>query len=106
MRILLDEMLPAAVATLLPDHTVVTVRKAGYAGLVNGDLMRRAVTDAFAILVTADQNLPAQQSVRVIGIAVVRVRGGRMARIEPQAARIRAAVARASAGTVTRVEPG
>ncbi len=30
MKVLLDEMLPAAVAGLLPDHAVVTVKAAGY----------------------------------------------------------------------------
>ena len=40
MKVLLDEMLPAAVADLLPDHAVTTVKAAGYAGLLNGDLMR------------------------------------------------------------------
>jgi predicted nuclease of predicted toxin-antitoxin system len=105
VKVLLDEMLPAAVADLLPDHAVTTVKVAGYAGLLNGELMRRAVADGYDVLVTADRNLPAQQNVRAGGIAVVLVRGSRMADIEPQTARIRAAVAGVKPGTVTRVEP-
>ena len=106
MKVLLDEMLPAAVAGLLPDHTVTTAKAAGYAGLSNGELMRRAVGDGFDVLVTADLNLPAQQNVPASGIAVVLVRGSRMADIEPQALRIRAALAGAEPGAVTRVAPG
>jgi hypothetical protein len=105
VKVLLDEMLPAAVAGLLLDHAVVTVKAAGYTGLLNGELMRRAVADGYDVLVTADRNLPAQQNVPASGIAVVLVRGSRMADIEPQTARIRAAVAGVKPGTVTRVEP-
>ena len=105
MKVLLDEMLPAAVAGLLLDHEVVTVRAARYTGLLNGELMRRAVADGYDVLVTADRNLPAQQNVQAGGIALVLVRGSRMADIEPQAARIRAAVAGVRPGSVTRVEP-
>jgi predicted nuclease of predicted toxin-antitoxin system len=106
VKVLLDEMLPAAVADLLPDHAVTTVKAAGYAGLLNGELMRRAVADGYDVLVTADRNLPSQQNVPASGISVILVRGSRMADIGPQAARIRAAVAGVRPGTVTRVEPG
>jgi len=105
VKVLLDEMLPVAVAGLLSDHVVATVKAAGYTGLSNGELMRRAVADGYVVLVTADRNLPAQQNVPASGIAVVLVRGSRMADIEPQAARIREAVAGARPGTVTRVGP-
>jgi hypothetical protein len=106
VKVVLDEMLPVAVAGLLSGHEVVTVKAAGYKGLSNGDLIRKAARDGFDVLVTADRNLPAQQNVPASNLAVVLVRGNRMADIEPQAARIRAAVAGASPGTVTRVEPG
>ena len=105
MKVLLDDMLPAAVAGLLPDHAVTTVKAAGYTGLLNGELMRGAVADGYDVLVTADRNLPSQQNVPASGISVILVRGSRMADIEPQTARIRAAVAGVKPGTVTRVEP-
>lgn len=105
MKVVLDEMLPAAVAGLLSGHDVATVKAAGYTGLSNGDLMRRAASDGYDVLVTADRNLPAQQNAPASNIAIVLVRGSRMVDIEPQATRIRAAVAGARPGTVTRVEP-
>jgi hypothetical protein len=105
VKVLLDEMLPAAVAGLLPGHAVTTAKVAGYTGLLNGELMRRAAADGFDVLVTADRNLPAQQNIQASALAVVLVRGSRMADIEPQAARIRVAVAGVRPGSVTRVEP-
>jgi len=104
VKVLLDEMLPAAVADLLAGYDVTTVQAAGYTGLANGVLMRRAAADGYDVLLTADRNLPAQQNVPAGSIAVVLVRGSRMVDIEPQAAQIQAAVARAMPGTVTRVE--
>jgi hypothetical protein len=104
VKVVLDEMLPAAIAGLLSGHDVVTVKAAGYTGLSNGELIRRAVVDGFDVLVTADRHLPAQQNVPAGTLAIVLVRGSRMADIEPQAARIQAAVAGAMPGTVTRVE--
>jgi hypothetical protein len=106
VKVVLDEMLPAAVAELLSGHHDVTAKAAGYQGLSNGDLICRAAGDGFEVLVTADRNLPAQQNVSADSLAVVLVRGSRMVDIEPQAGRIRAAVAASTPGTVTRVEPG
>ena len=103
MRVILDEMLPVDTADLLPDHDVMTARAAGYAGLTNGELIRRAVADGYDVLVTADLNLPAQQNIRASGIAVILVRGSRLADINPQANDIRAAIANATPGAVTRI---
>jgi len=106
VKVILDEMLPAGVASLLSGHEVTTVQRAGYKGLTNGALIRRAAADGYDVLVTADRNLPAQQNLQASGIAVVLVRGSRMADVAAQAARIEQAVANTTPGTVTRVEPG
>ena len=98
-------MLPAGVAGLLPDHEVTTVQHAGFKGLKNGDLLRRAVTSGYQVLLTADRNLPAQRNIAVSGIAVVLVRGSRMSEIAGQTANMQAALAATQPGTVTRVEP-
>jgi len=106
LKILLDEMLPAGVADLLPGHDVVSVQQAGYKGLTNGELLRRATSDGYAVLLTADRNLPAQQSIAAGGIAVVLVRGSRIAEVAAQAEAVGAAIADAQPGTVTRVQAG
>jgi hypothetical protein len=104
VKVLLDEMLPAGVAGLLPDHEVVSVQRAGYKGLKNGELLRRDVGDGYAVLLTADRNIPAQQNNGAAGIAIVLVRGSRLAEVSEQADALQAAVAAAQPGTVTRVQ--
>ena len=58
MRILLDEQLPRE----LVGHEVHTVQQEDWAGLGNGELLRRAATAGFEVFVTADQNLQFQQN--------------------------------------------
>jgi len=106
MKILLDEMLPAGVAGLLPGHDVVSVQQAGYKGLKNGELLRRAASDGYAVLLTADRNLPSQQNIPAVGIAIVLVRGSRIAEVAVQVDAIGAALTGARLGTVTRVQSG
>jgi len=103
VKVLLDEMLPVGVADLLPAQAVTTVRAAGYAGLSNGELIRRQMADGFHVLVTADRNLPAQQNIPTSGIAVVLVTGNRISQIEPYVGALDEAIATAVPGTVTRV---
>jgi hypothetical protein len=103
--VLLDEMLPAGTAGLLPDHEVTTVQQAGFKGLSNGVLLQRAAASGFQVLLTADRNLPAQQNIAASDIAVVLVRGSRMSEVAGQAAEIQEAVVGSLPGTVTRVKP-
>ena len=60
MRILLDECLPRALARDLVGHDVQTVTQAGWSGLKNGELLRRAAGQ-FDVLLTTDQRLESQQ---------------------------------------------
>jgi hypothetical protein len=104
LRILLDEMLPVGVADLLPEHEVTTAKAAGYAGLSNGELIRRALADGFRVLLTADRHLPAQQNIAAAGIAVVLVPGNRVAEISRRRSALLSAIGEARAGTVVRIE--
>lgn len=61
MRILLDESLPRDLARDLTGHEVRTVRQAGWTGLGNGELLRRAA-DQFDVLVTGDRSLEHQRT--------------------------------------------
>ena len=56
MRVLLDECLPRTLARELVGHEVLTVPQAGWAGLRNGDLLRRA-SEEFQALITIDKLL-------------------------------------------------
>jgi hypothetical protein len=63
VKVVLDEMLPAGAADLLSGHDVATAKAAGYTGMSNGALIRRAARDGYGVLVIADCNLAAQQNV-------------------------------------------
>ncbi len=70
MRVLLDEQLPRHLARDLTGHQVRTVQQEGWAGLKNGELLRRAA-EKFEVLVTADQNLQFQQNLARARLGVV-----------------------------------
>ena len=62
MRVLLDEQLPRQLAQEFLRHEVRTVQQQGWAGLGNGELLRRAEEAGFEVFLTADQNLEFQQN--------------------------------------------
>jgi len=62
VRVLLDEQLPRQLAQELLGHEVRTVQQQGWAGLGNGELLRRAAETGFEVFLTADQNLEFQQT--------------------------------------------
>jgi hypothetical protein len=84
MRILLDENFPADFAKLLVGHDTSNVHSHGWAGIKNGELLRRAhgVCDVF---VTLDRNLEFQQNINVLsfGVVVVRSRSNRINDLMP-----------------------
>lgn len=61
MKIPLDESVPRLLKLRLPQLDISTVQKLGWAGLRNGELLRRA-EEHFDVFVTADQNLRYQQN--------------------------------------------
>ena len=62
MRILLDESVPRELGFLIQGHFVRTAQTAGFAGLLNGELLAAMKSAEFDALVTFDQNLPYQQN--------------------------------------------
>ena len=73
MRILLDENLPRKLAGYLIGHTCRTVVECGWSGKKNGELLGLA-DPQFDLLLTLDKNLPYQQNLDTIRIAVLIVR--------------------------------
>ncbi len=71
MRVLLDEQLPRHLARSLTAHDVRTVQQQGWAGLKNGELLRRAAAEGFEVFLTADQNLQFQQNLTGVPLCVV-----------------------------------
>ena len=70
MRLLLDECVPARLRKALPSHEVSTVGLEGWSGIKNGKLLALAAA-GFDALVTVDKNMPYQQNMTTLPIAVL-----------------------------------
>ncbi|HVU22719.1 MAG TPA: hypothetical protein VHE13_01255 [Opitutus sp.] len=81
---MLDECLPRKLGQLLVGHEVSTVPQAGWAGVVNGQLLQR-ITGNFDAFITVDQNLPAQQKTAALtfGVIVLRAPTNRLPDLAP-----------------------
>lgn len=60
-RVLFDEDVPRPLRRDLPGFEIQTVVEAGWSGIKNGELLRRAET-TFDVFLTADRNLQFQQN--------------------------------------------
>lgn len=70
MRLLLDESVPYRLRRALPGHEVRTVVEMGWSGVKNGKLLALAATE-FGAFVTVDKNLPYQQNLVTLAVAVI-----------------------------------
>lgn len=70
MRILLDESLPSELKLEFLGHDVRMVQDAGWSGLQNGELLRRAA-ERFDVFITADQSLQYQQNLSALPVSVI-----------------------------------
>lgn len=105
MLLLPDEQLPRQLARHLIAHDVRTVQQQGWAGLKNGELLKRAKDAGFAVFVTADRNLEFQQNLSAAGVGVIVLSAASIA-IEdllPLVAELPRKVPDAKAGTIMRV---
>lgn len=72
-RILLDECVDRRLANDLYGQFVKTVPQMGWAGLANGDLLRKAQPQ-FDVFITTDRGLPYQQNLPPTNITVIVLR--------------------------------
>jgi hypothetical protein len=104
VRVLLDEQVPIDLAPLLVGHEVQTVAGLGWAGLKNGELLRRA-GGQFTAFVTLDRNLEFQQNLAGLSLSVVLVRApsNRLVHLRPLIPAILGALDELKSGEVRRV---
>jgi len=104
LRVLLDENLPHDLILELGGHDVVTVQGLGWAGVKNGELLRRAAGHVAAFL-TMDRKLEHEHDLTALpfGVVVVRARSNRVQDLRPLVGAIREALARIGPGKVERV---
>jgi hypothetical protein len=76
MRLLLDECIDEGLRHHFVGHDCQTCRYARLSGLANGALLAAADQAGFEVLITVDQSMPSQQSLRgrSISLLVIRAR--------------------------------
>ena len=104
MRVLLDEMLPIGVREFLAGHDVATAAYAGLAGISNGEMINRAVSAGFEVIVTLDRGIPHQQNLARHDIGFVLIPDNDVDLIRLYLGRLRSAIDEAGLGVVIRIE--
>lgn len=105
MKILLDECLPRKLKRTLPNFDVQTVQESGWAGTKNGELLR-LMSGQFDVFITVDGNLPKQQNLANLKIAVVvlKAHNNRIATLEPLMPKVIAALGALQPGDILIVD--
>jgi predicted nuclease of predicted toxin-antitoxin system len=105
VKLLLDECVTHSLRRDLAAHEVHTVADAGLKGLENGDLLK-AAAGVYEVLITVDQNIPHQQNLGGLPIAILilAARRNSYARLKPLMPRALAALEMIKPGDVVRIE--
>ena len=105
-RVLLDENLPHLLKRELSEFDVSTVSDAGWAGTKNGRLLRLA-EGTFDVFLTADRNLPHQQTLGALDLGFVVLAAGstKLSDLREIAPLIRTAITEVQPGRVVYVPP-
>ena len=104
MKVILDECLPKRLIYELPGHEVVTVPMAGWAGIKNGELLRKidGYHDAF---LTVDALVARPETVKTLQfrILILKAQSNKMEDLRPLIPKILAALSEAKPGTITSI---
>lgn len=93
----MDECLPEDLVAWLPEWDVRTVQQMGWAGVRNGELLRRA-EEVFDLFLTADKNLRYQQNLKGRQLAILVLPSNRLKVLRKMTADIEAAIAQVFPG--------
>lgn len=77
MKLLLDECVTHDLKADFASHEVHTVEDAGLKGLENGELLK-AAAGVYEVLITVDQNIPYQNDIAALPIAILILRVPRL----------------------------
>ena len=107
MKLLLDECVTRFLKRDFVGHDVSTVAEAGFRGLRNGALLQ-AASARFDVLVTVDRNLPFQQNISTLQIAVLLLiaPGTKYADLKPLIPEVLAALPAIKPGELLRIQKG
>ncbi len=105
MRVLLDETLDWRLRRDLPGHEVESVPLLGWAGIQNGELVKKGIESGFEVLVTMDGKMLHQQNIarHTIAVIALRARSNRLDDTRPLMESLRVLLPQVKPGTVTFV---
>lgn len=105
MKLLLDECVTRQLKRDLAGHEVHTVEDARLKGLENGDLLK-AASGVYEVLITVDRNIPYQQNLAGLNIAILILAAKRNSyvRLKPLIPRALSALKTMKVGDVIRIE--
>jgi predicted nuclease of predicted toxin-antitoxin system len=106
MRILIDECLDWRLCRSLVGHECSSAQKRGWAGLKNGDLLRKAETE-FDVFITGDRNLAFQQNASGYDLTIVVLHADSVQLPETRALmpKVLEALGNTQAGTIMNIYP-
>ncbi|MEI2773989.1 MAG: DUF5615 family PIN-like protein [Candidatus Competibacter sp.] len=104
MRILLDENVPRKLKQAFPHLIVATVGEMGWAGVKNGELLKRA-ENVFDVLITVDKGVQHQNALESKNIALITlsVRWNKLRYLLPLVPRILQALADIQPGQAVNI---
>ncbi len=103
MKILFDQGTPVPLRQHLAGHAVDTAFERGWSDLHNGELLDRAESEGYQLLITTDQNLPYQQNLAARSLAVLVLMSTSWPRLQLRVADIRVAIGGLEPGEVKEV---
>jgi hypothetical protein len=105
-RVLFDEDVPRPLRRDLPGFEIQTVVEAGWSGIKNGELLRRA-EEGFDVFLTADKNLQHQQNTAKLRLGIVVLAAGstKLDDLRVYSPEISAALEAVQPGQVLQVPP-
>lgn len=96
--------MPHLLRLLLTDCEAVTVDHQGWASIKNESLLGKAEQAGFKVLLTADQSMSFQQSIKGRALGLVVLNTPDWSRIRPKARLVMEAILRCTPGSVIDVE--
>ena len=104
MKILLDNNVPRLLRNNLPGHQVDVALQFSWHTLNNGELLDRAESEGYQLLITADQRIPYQQNLSRRNIGVLIITGNRRRHVTRALTAINDAVSSMSQGETRILE--
>ena len=104
MRVLFDHNTPVGIARALTGHEVTEAFQRGWEEASNGDLLTKAESAGFEVLLTADKNIRYQQNLKHRKIAIIVLGNSTWHFVRPHLRSIVAAVNAATPGSYRHVE--